>query len=141
MAVALIFWAFLLSAFVLVFWYGGSTERAFSGFLLACTIVTFALNAGLGIFEMQNVVFAVDVAIFAFVLQIMRTSPAYWPVWFAGFHSIVVATGLARLLFPSTVPANYVDAAGFWSLPVLLVLVLGTLADHKTRTLAQSQAR
>lgn len=141
MAVALVFWTFLLSAFVLVFWYGGWIERAFAGFLLACTLVTFALNAELGLFETQNVVFAIDVAIFVVVLKILRTSPAYWPVWFAGFHAIIVATGLARLLFPSAVPAIYINAAGFWSLPVLLVLVLGTLADHKLRTAAQVDAR
>lgn len=133
MAVAIIYWMFLLSACLLVLWYGRPLERAFLTLLAAFSIATLGLSAEVGILEAQQTLFALDVAILIVVLAIMHRSKAYWPVWFAGFHTIIVATGFANLILPSAIPGDYINAASFWSLPSLLVLVLGTLADYRTR--------
>lgn len=76
---------------------------------------------------------AIDLTILFVVLTVARLSNSHWPVWFAGFQIIIVGTGLARLLFPSAIPGIYTNAASFWALPEVLVLVLGTLADHRMR--------
>lgn len=133
MTIAIIFGTFLLSSCLLVLWYGQALERGFLTFLVALSILTLLLSAKVGILESQNALFALDVAILIVVLAIMRRSKAYWPVWFAGFHTIIVATGFANLILPSAIPGDYINAASFWSLPSLLVLVLGTLADYRTR--------
>lgn len=133
MAVAIIFWTFLLSACLLVLWYGGMIERAFTALLVSFAALTLYLHAMVGIVEAQHVLFAIDLTILAVVLAIMHRSSAYWPIWFGGFQTIIVATGLARLILPSAIPENYINASGFWALPEVLVLVLGTLADHRVR--------
>lgn len=133
MAVAIVYSTFLLCSCLLVLWYGKLLERAFVTLLAAFSIATLALSANVGIVEAQHVLFAMDVAILVVILAIMHRSRAYWPVWFAGFHTIIVATGLAHLLFPSSIPGIYINAASFWSLPSLLVLALGTLTDHRMR--------
>lgn len=136
MAIVAIFWTFLLSACLLVLWYGRTLERAFLILLVAISAVTLALSAKVGIVEAQHSLFAMDIAILVVILAIMHRSNAYWPVWFAGFHTIIVATGLAHLLLPSAVPGIYINVASFWSLPSLIVLALGSLADNRMRVAA-----
>lgn len=138
---AVVFWLFLLSAFGLIFRFGGSTERRFVGFLLSCSFLTLVLHAILGMSASSVYVILIDALILIGALCVMAKSDAYWPIWFSGFHLIAVSTGLARILFPSSLPAIYGDAAGFWALPALLALVIGALADHSVRTSAQTQAR
>ncbi len=140
MAVALLFWSFLLSATLLVLWYGRASERAFVIFLIGCAILTLAAGLKLETSELRYALIAIDLAILAVVLAIMRKSDAYWPVWFAGFQTIIVSTGLAHLILPSQVPAHYINLAGFWALPEMLVLVLGTVADYKARAAAPMRA-
>lgn len=134
MAAAVIFWTFLLSVCLVGLRCGRTLERAFLAFLVCCTLLTLALSPKLNGLGDDDALFAIDVTIFVVVLAIMHNSRAHWPIWFAGFHTIIVATGLARLLFPAEVPDVYIDAAAFWSLPSLLALVIGTVSDSRRRT-------
>lgn len=136
MAVVAIFFTFLLFACLLVLWFGGTIERAFTAFLVASAALTLYLSATIGMLEAQHALFAIDLAILAVALTVMHRSSAHWPIWFAGFHAIIVATELAHLLVPSAVPGHYINAASFWALPEVLVLVLGTLTDHRMRVTA-----
>lgn len=133
MAIVAVFWTFLLSACLLVLWCGGMIERAFTALLVAFAALTLYLSVTVGMLEAQQALFAIDLAILAGALAVMHRSSAHWPIWFAGFQAIIVGTGLAHLLFPSAIPENYINAASFWALPEVLVLVLGTLADHRVR--------
>lgn len=54
MAVALLFWAFLLTACILVLWFGTTTERAFTAFLVACSALTLAVSPKLGVLETRH---------------------------------------------------------------------------------------
>ena len=138
---AVVFWLFLLSAFGLIFRFGGLMERRFAGFLLSCSFLTLTLDGMLGMSASSVYVILIDALILIVALCIMAKSDAYWPVWFSGFHLIAVSTGLACILFPSSLPGIYADAAGFWALPALLALVIGTLADHSARNTALGPAR
>jgi len=132
-AFAVTFWTFLLPACLLVLWHGRLLERAFLAFLTCCALLTLAMSPKLGGSGHDDALFAIDVTILAVVVVIMHRSRTYWPIWFAGFQTIIVATGLARLLISGRVPEVYLDVAGFWSLPSLLVLVIGTVADSRGR--------
>lgn len=134
MAVAIVYSTFLLCSCLLILRYGRALERVFLTLLAAFSIATLGLSAKVGLLEAQDLLFAIDVAILIVILAIMHRSSAYWPVWFAGFHTIIVATGVAHLILPSAIPNDYINVASFWSLPSLLVLALGTLADHRRRT-------
>lgn len=134
MAVAIAYWTFLLSSCLLVLWYGRTVERAFLMFLVFCTFLIVAVHPKHGVLDSRHALFAIDVTILLVVLAIMPRSHAHWPIWFAGFHTITVATGLARLLLPAEVPGLYINAAGFWSLPALLTLVIGAMLDQRVRT-------
>lgn len=126
------FWLFLLSAFALVFYLGTKTERSFAGFLLVCTALTLTMNLTFGLDTAFKYVLLIDGAILAVALWLVSKSDTCWPIWFSGFHVIAVATGLAYLLFPTGI-GFYGNTAGFWALPAVLALVLGTLADHRAR--------
>lgn len=140
MAFAVTFWTFLISSCLLVLWHGRRPERAFVAFLTCCVLLTLALYPKLGGSENENALFAIDVTILAVVLLIMHRSRAFWPIWFAGFQTIIVATGLARLLISGRVPEVYLDVAGFWSLPSLFVLVIGTVLDSRGREAGPTSA-
>lgn len=136
--VAVLFWAFLLSALGFVFAQGGLLERSFACFLLICAGVTFALNHVFGFEGAWIWVLLVDTVILAVGCWLVAKSHAHWPIWFVGFHLITVASYLAYLLFPTKVTGLYGNAAGFWALPALAAFVLGTLMDRRTHAPLQS---
>lgn len=140
MAIAVVFWTFLLAACLLVVWYGQATERGFLAFLVACSALTLVISPELGLVSSRYALLGVDAIILFVALAVVSYTKSYWPIWLAGFHSIAVATDAARLMFPRGVTSHYLLAEGFWSIPVLLVLVLGTLADHRMRTAARTSA-
>lgn len=136
--IGLLFWLFVLSAFGVILRYGGGTERKFAGFLLVCVALTLVVNEAVGLNAAYNYVSLIDAVIMIVALRLVATSDAYWPIWFAGFHLIVVASGAAYMLFPTPLVGLYGNAASFWALPGQAALALGAIADHKMRTLRQA---
>jgi hypothetical protein len=99
----------------------------------AATIATLTLHILMGVEDAQPYVLITDLGLLAFTGVIALRAESYWPMWFTGFHSIAVATGLARFTFPVSVPQIYIDAAGFWALPALGFATIGVLLDRKAK--------
>ena len=131
MLIGLLFNAFLLCGGAIAFLFGGSLERKFVGFLILCSFLTVFLNSELGRISARFSITSLDVAIMVVVILIAFRHNRYWPLWFAGFHSLTVASDLLLHLFPRAYSAYFIAFSGFWALPAMLAMATGTIKDHR----------
>lgn len=130
MVEAIVFWLFLLSACGTVTVLGRRSEALFAAFLVACAASTVAFHAWFGWVGAQPYILVVDGLLLLYVLLLARRTTSYWPIWFAGFQMIGVATQLAALLFPSAEVNLYLMLTGFWAIPATLAMAVGVVRDH-----------
>jgi hypothetical protein len=133
------FWLFLIAGLLTVAISGGRTGRLFALVLVTCAVATFIANSVLDAKSAPLIVLGIDLSLLIFVATLALYESSYWPLWFTGFHSISVATGLAHLLFPVKLSEIYVDAAGFWALPALAAAAAGVILDHRQHFLSSRQ--
>ena len=129
--IAAAFWTFLAASLAFVGYSGGAEGRRIALACLTATAVTFYLNSSLGFSEARRWVLAVDGALLLVAMTTAATSSRFWPLWFAGFHTVAVASGISSQLLPGVFPRIYSDAAGFWALPALGTAVLGVARDRR----------
>lgn len=127
----ILFWIFLFSAVTLIAVHGHELGKSAAFAIMAATVTTLTLHLLMGVENSQPLVFLTDLTLLTFVGFIAVRCDRYWPLWFAGFHSISVATSLANLAFPIVVPEIYIDKSGFWALPALGAAVVGILLDRR----------
>jgi hypothetical protein len=128
---AVLFWLFLVSSITIISVSGGHIGRRFVTVLLLAVAATFVVNASLGFKAAQPFVALIDAALLICVVFAAMRYASYWLLWFAGFHMITVAGGIARLVSPGGIPELYVDAAGFWAFPALGSAVIGVILDRR----------
>jgi hypothetical protein len=131
MLAAIVFWLFMLATCLLAFWLGGRYERTAAMLILMSALASSVAYSNFGWINGQVFVFFIDTILLAAIFYITSKSMALWPIWFAGFHMISVATGFANLLFPTHVPEMYRMIAGFWALPAQICMALGIILDHR----------
>jgi hypothetical protein len=73
----------------------------------------------------------VDCLCFFALMALAITSNRYWPIWALGLQFISVVTHVATIIDPFIFPGIYDSLSGFWSIPILLVMVWGTILDRK----------
>jgi hypothetical protein len=129
--IGLLFNSFLLIGSVIAIFFGGSLERKFIGFLLFCSLSTVVFNAAFGRDAARFAITSLDIAILVAAVSIALRHNRYWPLWFAGFHSITVLSDLVLPLFPSEYSAYFIAFSGFWALPAMLVMAAGIIQDHR----------
>lgn len=110
---------------------GGRVGQQAAFAIMLAAVTTLTLHVHFGIERSQPFVLFVDCALLAYISVIAQRAASYWPIWFAGFHSVAVATGLARMIFPVSVLQIYIDASEFWALPALGAAVAGILLDRR----------
>jgi hypothetical protein len=71
-------------------------------------------------------VFAVDLLTLIAAVSLAVAVDRYWPLWFAGFPLVAVATHLASMVQIAIVPKAYALAQGFWAYPMMAALFIGT---------------
>lgn len=130
---ALIFWLFLVAAFLVVAINGRAPERLFLAFVLAATLATFALNSIYGITAALDKIMLVDAALLLVACAYVALIDRFWPIWFAGFQLTTVATELAKIIFPDAVPGVYESAAGLWGLLALGSMAFAVTLDHRLK--------
>lgn len=131
MLIGLLFNLFLLAGSAIAFLFGGSLERKFIVFLLTCSIATYLFSVIFGHVSARFSITSLDVAIMVVVVLIAFRHNRYWPLWFAGFHSLTVASDLLLHLFPRAYSAYFIAFSGFWALPAMLAMATGTIKDHR----------
>jgi hypothetical protein len=133
MLTAIGFWLFLLCAYAIVWINGDREARIFVNLVLLAAILTaLAMVLTRGNAHALTV-FAIDAALLAAALFFVGRSRSYWPIWFAGFQSITVASELARQLFPHQIPSLYGAMASFWAIPALLSMTVAVVRDNRLR--------
>jgi hypothetical protein len=78
---------------------------------------------------------SVDCLCFLALMVLAMTSNRYWPIWALGLQLISVVTHVATIIDPLIFPGIYDSLSGFWSIPILLVMVWGTILDRKQQSL------
>jgi hypothetical protein len=134
MVALLLFWLFLCSAMGMIFMAGGKIERAFAAMIVFSVCATYLLNSELGWDKAQAYVVLIDGLALIVALLLISVTNAHWPIWFAAFHAIAVATGIAQLVFPNDVPAVYTNMQGFWFFPAVTSMVIGVMLDNRANS-------
>ena len=132
--IAGLFWVLLIASALLIAINGNPTARGF----LVWVVLASASTAAVDLYASASVApycyLIVDGMLLLIAFRHVVTQPVYWPIWFAGFQSITVASELARLILPGPLPAMYANVAGFWAVPALVTMAVGTAKDRKAMT-------
>ncbi len=126
----LAFWLFLLTALAVAWQAGDRNDRriilAIGGAALAsgATHMLFSESAA------HTLVVVIDLALLVVVVRYTLWSRRYWPLWFAAFHSTSVLFSFASTMLPGTQHIIAERLAGFWSIPAIIVMVIGLIADQ-----------
>lgn len=128
------FWVLLLSGGALIALSGDRPAQRFLGAIMGATVFTAMADTLLPKVLAAYAYLAIDGTLLAITFFYVFRLQRYWPIWFAGFHSIAVASQISRLAYSVSTPSIYVDLAGFWSIPAFLVLVIGVNLDRRIRT-------
>lgn len=133
MLVAIGFWALMVASYVAVLLYGEREARAFIHLVLLAALATLLAFTTLPTTDYGRAILAIDGALLVVALYFVAGVRSFWPIWFAGFHLIGVATSLARWLLPNDIPEIYGNLAGFWAIPALMTMVVVVIRDHRSR--------
>lgn len=107
---------------------GGPPERIGAGIFIAATVLTgiAASSSRPGFQSMEAGILLVDAAMFVAFLVLALRAQRFWPLWMTGLQAVQVAGHAARLVDPEMIPWAYAIAQGFWSYPMMALLILGT---------------
>lgn len=125
----------LLLSVVFAAVFGGRTGKAGALIFVLATALTFLVgginpswaNTAFGIL-------VVDLACLIALAWLATRSTRYWPIWATGFQLIAVLTHVATMLAPDILPRIYQALATFWAVPILGVMVVGTILDRRPTT-------
>jgi hypothetical protein len=131
LTIAIAFWFFLASALVALWFWGELEGRSIAVMCLIASSATFVANYRLGLLPAIPVVLVVDILLLMGAVYIALVTSRYWPLWFAGFHSISVACQLAEVSVKSDLDWLYGNKAGFWAVPALGAAVIGICIDKR----------
>ena len=76
-------------------------------------------------------VFAVDLCLMIGLTIVAVRSRRYWPLWAAGLHLNTVISHCATMVVPRVVPKVYQTLESVWSVPILIVMVIGISLDRR----------
>lgn len=71
-----------------------------------------------------------DTSFMVFLYALALLSRRFWPLWMAGFQLVTVATHVASLTGPAFLPRLYTAMSTLWSVPILLVMLIGVILDN-----------
>jgi hypothetical protein len=146
MLIGVLFWLLTLLCCSHASVFGGRDGRWASFVWLAAVLLTIpAARLGKSWGETEVWILVVDVLLLASLYTVMLTSRRYWPIYMTGFHLVAVVTHFATMVVPSFTPRLYRAMESFWSIPLLLSLLIGVELDRraalKSRALAAGAAQ
>lgn len=112
--------------------YGGPEERLATNQLLLCSIAsnlasylgapwTIGLPVGIAV---------VDVAFFAMLLNLVRRSRKFWPLWAAAAQGVGTLTHLVRLVRPTLALEVYASIQPLWAFPIIVAIICGASRER-----------
>ncbi len=131
MGFLLAYWVFLITTISLSWRAAPKMERRIIAAIILATLTTFSVNAVLGVTEAMAWVSIIDLLLFAFVFRCALYSQYFWPIWFAGLHGAALLASAAGLIFGSSTLFYFQTVAGFWAIPALIIMTVGTYRDGR----------
>lgn len=144
MNVVLLFFLMLLAACAYAGFAGGRDGQWVSCMFVAAALLSVpASNLDVSARHLQLPVFAIDLLLFAGLFAVSLKTASFWPLWVTGFHGVTVSTHIATLFAGNWRPMAYFSMQTFWSLPELIVMVIGVMLDRSAaaRRMAAADAR
>jgi hypothetical protein len=128
---AVAFWILLISAGLLICINGPAVARRFLGLIILASIGTAAVDLLVSAALAPYAYLTIDgLLLIAAVIYVLKER-VFWPMWFAGFQMIAVVSHSARLILSGPIPAMYAQLAGFWAVPALISMAIGTVMDRR----------
>lgn len=114
-------WAYALAK-------GAAPERIGASIIGVGSILTVVVASGPAnrFASVEVGIFLVDVACLLAFLALALRAERYWPLWIAGLQLIGTAGHAVKLVDPEIIRRAYWFILGFWSYPMLFLIVLGT---------------
>lgn len=131
MTIGLIFWALVLSACAYVIICGGWEGKVASLATLAVSLTTMVVDPETPWTSLKIDILLADIGYMIVLYLVALRSRYYWVVWMCGFQLAGVATHLPGLFYSGVVSDIYEGLQGFWSIPVIIVMVFGVNSQKK----------
>lgn len=137
MELQLIFTVLVFTTVGIALWFGGYPERSTAiALLVAAALTPLAQTSFFS--EPEYGILAVDVMLLFWLANIAFTSDRFWPMFATGFHLIGILIHVARIAEADIPPAVYGFSQIFWSYPVMISLLVGTLVEARRAKLLQA---
>ncbi|RYG88963.1 MAG: hypothetical protein EON59_02710 [Alphaproteobacteria bacterium] len=132
MIIALAFWTLVLLSCGFAFLFGGVDGRRISiVYVAACLATLGALLVQADWSRTHWPTFAVDMVLLFLLWRIALRSRRWFATWFTGLHLVAVVSHAASMVVSSYAFKLYFFLQGFWSVPMLLTLVIGVELDRR----------
>jgi hypothetical protein len=130
-----LFWFILFGTCGYALWRGRKYERITAIVCITATVVSSAGHVWsnalyLSVSRTDTVI---DSAVLFAFIAIALVSDRFWPLWVAGLQLVGSGSHLMRAMDENLLPRVYATAERFWSLPILLILVIGAWRQHRRR--------
>lgn len=114
-------------------WRGGRSGKVGAAIFVTASLLNIPATAPNPSWSSEMVyIWAIDLGCLAALATLALYSRRYWPIWATGFQIASVATHFAVSLYPDGPPRVYMALETVWSVPILLVMLIGTRLDHKS---------
>ena len=129
----IIFWSLLLGICGFAWWRGRKDERIAATACLVATVITVVLipPVALRYSKPDLILLAIDVAMLVAFTFVALTSSRFWPLWVAGLQLTTTMSHAMKAIDPHLIPRAYAAASIFWSYPILLLILVGTLRTRR----------
>jgi hypothetical protein len=123
----LFFYGLLAAVVLLAFLRGRSDERIAALTCVVATVLTVLLGDALEVryYQIETLVFLIDLGVFAVFLAIALRSTRFWPLWVAGLQLTSMSVHLLNMIHPDLMRFVVGVALAFWSYPILLLIGIG----------------
>jgi len=132
MTLVMVFWALAVLCCGYGAYFGGREGRRVTALYLCAVLLTIPaqmLQQSWG-GEIWPVVL-VDTLLLAGLYWISMRTDRFWPLWVTGFHMITMTAHLAALLAPTFPARIYFGLTTIWTIPLLLVILVGVTLDRQ----------
>ena len=129
----IVFWTLLFVVCACAALRGRSDERIAAG---ACAVATAITHFVLGPLKLEYAtvkpgLVALDAAMLVTFVMIALRSSRFWPLWVAGLQLTMSMAHLLKAIEIDLLPRAYAAAVVFWSYPILIIILVGSLRTHR----------
>jgi hypothetical protein len=108
---------------------GGKPERVAALLFITAAVVStmLASNDSVLFSNIEWGLFFVDILLAAFLIWLALSADRYWPMWLSALQIVSVLMHPAFGFSQNKMAMAYAIASIFWSYPMMLILILGTI--------------